>query len=161
MKILLVSDVHANINVLEKILKKEENCDLKIFLGDLQNKNTKIVEENFDYYVRGNSDFSNGWETLIITEIGNVSFLITHGHLFERLFKKIDFDLLYQYSKENNINIILHGHDHIKANENKNGIIRINPGSTTFPRDDEYGTYAILTLNNKKIENIEYKRTQI
>ncbi len=158
MRILVVSDVHTNIKVLKEILDKEKNIDLKIFLGDLQSSDKQIVENNFDFYVKGNSDFPNNWETLIITEIEKFKVLITHGHLFERLLKKIDFKIMYDYAKQNKIDLILHGHDHIKANETKNGIVRINPGSTTFPRDGEYGTYVILELNNKKIENIEYKR---
>jgi len=49
--------------------------------------------------------------------------------------------------------VIVFGHTHQAALENHKGIIRINPGSPTFPRYKyELGTIGLLTVNSGKAE---------
>ncbi len=156
-KILVISDVHGSINILEEILKKNNDVDLKIFAGDLQNKNWTTLK-NFDYVVRGNSDY---YEESIpeyqIFDFCGIKIFLTHGHLFGSIFKKINFETLYEFAIEKNINLIVHGHDHIKAKEKKNNIFRFNPGSTTFPRDSYKGSYGIIHIKDNKIHKLEHK----
>lgn len=49
--------------------------------------------------------------------------------------------------------VIIFGHTHKATLENHEGIIRINPGSPTFPHyKRELGTVALLTVNSGKAE---------
>ena len=49
--------------------------------------------------------------------------------------------------------VVVFGHTHRAALENHEGIIRINPGSPTFPRYAHLlGTVALLTINSSKAE---------
>ena len=49
--------------------------------------------------------------------------------------------------------VIVFGHTHEATLENHAGILRINPGSPTFPRyKHELGTVALLTVNSGKAE---------
>lgn len=150
-KILVVSDIHSNIERLKEILEIEKDVDLRVYAGDLQLKDTSILDQ-FDYVVKGNSDYPNNYEEIIFFNFEGTNFLLTHGHLFGTWTKRIDFDNLYNIAKDNNVKVIIHGHDHIKANETKNGILRFNPGSPTDPRDGVVPSYGIITIDKNKIE---------
>jgi len=62
MKLLILSDIHANYPALQAVLKIAGSYDKLIFLGDLVDygPNPKeclsFIKENADYYVRGNHD---------------------------------------------------------------------------------------------------------
>ena len=64
---------------------------------------------------------------------------------------------LSDYEKDNHdIKIYLHGHTHIKRFEKINDVYHINPGSTSRPRDDYQGSYAIVEIIDNNI-NVEFK----
>lgn len=68
MKVLILSDIHANYPALQAILTKEGNYDKLIFLGDVVDYGPhpkeclKFIKENADYYVRGNHDNAIGYD---------------------------------------------------------------------------------------------------
>ncbi len=151
-KILVISDVHGNEEVLNFILKENEDVNLKIYLGDFQmtKDKQKYFSKLFDYVVTGNCDYEGISEITSIISIENKKILITHGHYFGSLKKKIDFDKLYEFAKMNEIDLVLHGHDHIASYEVKDGIIKFNPGSTTFPRNKTIGSYGLIMVKDGK-----------
>ena len=67
MKILIISDIHANYPALQEVLAKERNYDKMIFLGDVVDYGPHpkecltFIKENADYYVRGNHDNALGY----------------------------------------------------------------------------------------------------
>lgn len=67
MKILIISDIHANYPALQAVLAKEGNYDKLIFLGDVVDYGPHpkecltFIKENADYYVRGNHDNALGY----------------------------------------------------------------------------------------------------
>ena len=152
MKILLISDVHRNINLMNQIIKENKDCDLNFFLGDFEIINRQKQSEltkKFNKSVQGNCDLPNISSITEIIKIEDVNILLTHGHHFGSWFKKIDFIKLFSYAKSKNIDLILHGHDHIAAKETKDGITRFNPGSISYPRMGEKPSYGILEINGK------------
>jgi predicted phosphodiesterase len=62
MKVLIISDVHANLPALEAVLNKEKTFDICLFLGDVVDygPNPKecisIIKDIADYSVTGNHD---------------------------------------------------------------------------------------------------------
>ena len=68
MKILIVSDIHANLPALQAVLDKDGDYDKLIFLGDIVDYGpnpkecVKFIKENADYYVRGNHDNALGYD---------------------------------------------------------------------------------------------------
>ncbi|BDV02781.1 metallophosphoesterase family protein [Candidatus Hepatoplasma crinochetorum] len=155
MKILVISDVHGNIKLMDKIIAENNDVDFKIFCGDLQEKDKSILKKNFDYYVTGNSDYFH-LDEIKELNLDGIKILLTHGHLFESFWAKINFDKLYKLGDLLKVKIILHGHDHINAIEEKNGIIRFNPGSITYPRGSNKASYGIIEIENGKIEKMEH-----
>jgi putative phosphoesterase len=68
MKILIISDVHANYPALQAVLEKDGSYDKLIFLGDVVDYGPhpkeclKFIIENANYYVRGNHDNALGYD---------------------------------------------------------------------------------------------------
>ncbi|CRX37211.1 / / phosphodiesterase family protein / 82721:83197 Forward [Candidatus Hepatoplasma crinochetorum] len=154
MKILVISDVHGNIELMNKIIK-ENNVDLKIFCGDLQKNDKSILSKNFDYYVTGNADYFH-LDEIKELEVDKVKILLTHGHLFETFWEKINFDKLYKLGELLKVKLIIHGHDHLSVIEEKNKIIRFNPGSITYPRGNSKASYGIIEIKNCKIIKLKH-----
>lgn len=155
MKILVISDVHGNIKLMDKIIKDNSDVDLKIFCGDLQKNDKSILSKNFDYYVTGNADYFH-LDEIKELEIDKVKILLTHGHLFETFWEKINFDKLYKLGELLKVKLIIHGHDHLSVIEEKNKIIRFNPGSITYPRGNNRASYGIIEIENNKITNLKH-----
>ena len=67
MKILILSDIHANLPALQAVLDKDGDFDKLLFLGDVVDYGpnpkecVKFIKENADYYVRGNHDNALGY----------------------------------------------------------------------------------------------------
>ena len=67
MKILIISDIHANYPALQTILEKDGTYDKLIFLGDVidygpnPKECLKFIKENADFFVRGNHDNALGY----------------------------------------------------------------------------------------------------
>lgn len=156
MKVLIVSDIHKNTNLLNNILKNNQDVDLKIFLGDFQvsRKEQEKLTNLFDYVVAGNCDYPGFSPNKQLIEIDGLKIFITHGHYYGSFLKKIDFDLLYKEAKQYSADIILHGHDHIGVIENRNGILRFNPGSPTLPRGNTKATYGLMEIEKSLVKNI-------
>ena len=150
MKILILSDVHGNIKLMDKILKEHNDSDFKIFLGDFElwsKEEHKNQIKKFDKVVTGNCDASNLSSMYEIIELNSVRILITHGHMFSSFLHKIDFNKLNEFATKNNVTIVLHGHDHISECIEFNGITRFNPGSISYPRNGNKPSYGILEIN--------------
>ena len=61
MKILILSDVHGNIKMMDEILEKHSNYDLFFFIGDFEvfsKEKYKLQLKKFDKIVIGNCDIS-------------------------------------------------------------------------------------------------------
>ncbi len=68
MKILILSDIHANLPALQAVIDKENDYDSLIFLGDVVDYGphpkecVKFLRENANFYVRGNHDNALGYD---------------------------------------------------------------------------------------------------
>jgi len=67
MKILIISDIHANLAALNAVLENDGDYDKLIFLGDVidygpnPKECVKFIKEYADYFVRGNHDNALGY----------------------------------------------------------------------------------------------------
>ena len=157
MKYIIASDIHGNLEYMEKLDKfisfEREDLDSLILLGDLLNnyhyydpeeisKVAAILNKYVDIItcVKGNGDSYSDNELLLFDptseyekmNIDGLDFIITHGHL---LYK-------YEHLLEDNYAFI--GHTHEYDLESKH----INPGSVGFPRHGLEHT-CILYKNRK------------
>ncbi|MFI3329844.1 MAG: YfcE family phosphodiesterase [bacterium] len=134
MKTIFFSDVHKDIDSLERLLKQEQGnfyC-----LGD-----SELSKETLDKYkiisVKGNCDISNIPNHLIIT-LDDKKVLLLHGHTVD---VKYDLTKLYYLTQSLDCSIAIFGHTHIVLKIEED-ISFYNPGSL---RDGQ--TYIVYENN--------------
>lgn len=164
MRYIIASDIHGSIKYANKLMEvvKEARPEKLILLGDLyyhgprnplpEEYNPKAVSELFNsikedlIVVKGNcdaevdemiSEFS--FETEYKMNIEGKKLLFTHGH-------KINKDNL-----PDNVDILIYGHFHTGFIEEHDGIICMNPGSTTLPKNNTPNSYGIIENGQLKV----------
>ena len=177
MKLMIASDIHGSAYYCKKLIGqfKEEKADKLVLLGDIlyhgprndlpRDYNPKEVIMMLNdikdriLCVRGNCDSDVDQMVLefpILAEysiifVNNRMIYITHGHKYNK----------NSLPPLNSGDILLHGHTHIPVceNINDNGIMYLNPGSVSIPKDNSKNSYIVLTDTEfiwKDIDGKEY-----
>ena len=145
----IISDTHGIIrqpNVLKKIKNLITNTDILIHLGDYTN-DIKYITEDYKgkiYAVKGNGDFGDKYPKEQIINVLDYKILICHGDNY-----RVNFGLnnLYYKAKELGVSIVFYGHTHISLIEEYDGIMFLNPGSTSFPRGTSKQSMGFLKIH--------------
>lgn len=158
MKLLVVSDIHGSSYYAKKIdeIYKKENPDKLVLLGDLYYHGPRnplpeeynpsevcqilnSLKENI-IAIKGNCDAEvdemiSEFELQKSVEmtINGKKFLFTHGH-------KNNIDNL----PEEKIDVLVYGHFHTGFIKEKDGVICVNAGSITFPKNGTKNSYLII-----------------
>lgn len=151
-KILVVSDSHGNNDNLKKAISnfgpKGKDLEMLIHLGDMQCPldNIKALVDCPVKAVRGNCDFSSEVPGTDLVMIGGEKAMITHGH---RYHCKYNTELMEEIARENGATIVMFGHTHEPMVEGHGGIMVVNPGSISEPRQAGHRpTYLVITLED-------------
>ncbi len=148
MRILVVSDTHGHEENLEQVLQDIGMPDCVIHLGDYEGGEAHIQEMVSCplYMVAGNCDFFSRQPLTQIAEIGGMRILITHGHYF--YVSVVGTTDLIEEARANGCNVAMFGHTHKPyLDQSDAGIAVLNPGSLSFPRqDDRRPSYALMTV---------------
>lgn len=152
MRILVASDSHGDYMSLKRALKKEQNIDAFIFLGDGE-KDYEIATANLagitTYRVRGNNDWDTGIKLSLAMDIGGHKYFIGHGHSFD-VWR--NYDRLINAANQNGCQAALFGHTHCRHYSFEKGVHLFNPGSIAFPRDGQGRSYGIITEEKGKLD---------
>ncbi|MDO5755002.1 MAG: phosphodiesterase [Tissierellia bacterium] len=170
MKIGILSDTHGGYKETMMALEKMGDCERIFHLGDIlyhgprndipENYNPKelakeLAKRGNIYYIRGNCEADvdemimgkdlKSKERIFIAN-GRGIYMV-HGYEEteeERIAK----------AKEIGCDIVISGHSHIKVLEEREGVIVINPGSTTIPKDGSK-SYGIIDENFVRLYDLE------
>ena len=160
MKLMIASDIHGSGYYCRKLIEafKKENADKLLLLGDLlyhgpRNDLPKeyapksvipMLCELKDKIlcVRGNCDTEVDQMVLnfpILADyavicIDGLTIYATHGH-------KFNIDNLPPAEKND---ILIYGHTHIPMCEERNGILCMNPGSVSIPKEGSAHSYMVI-----------------
>ena len=172
MKVMCISDIHGNIECLNKAIEKygEENADKLIILGDFSSyyfssSDFEVAEilnnmAGSIIAVKGNCDsmqadelFNFGLGYLKTIEVNGIKVTLTHGHIYNR-----------NNLPENCGEIFLSGHTHVGMIEKIGDKIIANPGSISKPRGGTKKSYIIIddkkivlkTLNGEIIKTLDF-----
>ena len=163
MKLLVASDIHGSAKYCQMLLDayKREAVDRMLLLGDVlyhgprndlpdgyaPKEVIRMLNEykNEIYCVRGNCEAEVDQMVLefpvladyALIPIGEKMIYATHGHIFNK-------DNLPPMKSGD---ILLHGHTHVTACEDVNGIIYMNPGSVSIPKENTKRGYIIINGN--------------
>lgn len=168
MKYLVASDIHGSLKYAQRLLDiyQEEKASALILLGDLyyhgprnplpDGYNPMEVSKLFNsfsgplYVVRGNCDaevdemistfkFSDHIEL----NINDKKYYFTHGH-----HENID-------NIPSGVDILVYGHFHTGFIKEKDGVICINSGSTTLPKNNTKNSYLIIDNQDIYLKDLE------
>jgi len=153
-KIMVVSDTHRHHENLKKALRQEGLIDMLIHLGDAEGEEDYIraVAGCDVEMVAGNNDYFSELKREIIFKINKYNVLLTHGHYY---YVSIGLDFIREEAIRRNIDIVMFGHTHRPVIEHYDEVTLINPGSISYPRqNDHIPTYIIIEIDED--ENINY-----
>lgn len=162
MKVLIVSDIHGNLEYAKKLdeVCEKSNFTKIIILGDLlhnyyyydKEEERKVIDilnkrAKITTAVVGNCDREYEVDKLnfaVVNEIDKIdlddnSFFITHGHLN------------YKYASLLENHPAFFGHTHVYNLEG----IHLNPGSISYPRQNKEHTYIVYEDNNLSLIDID------
>ena len=168
MKYLVVSDIHGSSYYANKIneMYTEEKPDKIILLGDLyyhgprnplpKEYNPIEVSKIFNNLkdkilcIKGNCDAEVDemisefkFEESIILDLNGTKFFFTHGH-------KYNIDNIPE-----GIDVLVYGHFHTGFIKEKDGVICVNSGSITLPKENTKNSYLIINGKEIILKDIE------
>lgn len=171
MKLLIISDIHGSNYYANKILEidKKENPDKIILLGDLyyHGPRNPLTDE---YEPMKVAEILNSLKDKVLAVKGNcdaeVDEMISEFPLQENIQMKVNgYNLFFSHGHKYNmeqlpplgidIDIMFYGHFHVNFIEEKNGIIFVNPGSISLPKQNTEHGYAILSEGEILLKDID------
>lgn len=147
MKILIVSDTHKKHSNLQAIIRKEEPFDQMIHLGDAEGYEDEIaamIECPLEI-VSGNNDFFSYLPREKEIMIGDKHALITHGHYY---YVSAGIEDIKKEARGRGMDIVMFGHTHRPIIEYGEEVVALNPGSVSYPRqENRLPSYIIMELD--------------
>ena len=147
MKVLIISDTHRKNENYIKVLQKVGKLELVIHLGDIEGSEYLIAKSAGCpvQMVTGNNDFFSNLPSEKTLQIGSYCVMITHGH---RYYISMGNEMLKKEAIAQGIDIVMYGHTHKPVIDISDNIIAINPGSLSYPRqENRKPSYIIMELN--------------
>lgn len=142
------SDTHGRLDALPEFLERLGQLDSVFHLGDCVEDALQLAMRLNSGFVsvRGNCDpFAQAPLEQVIEWNGH-RILLLHGHLYPgRL-------ALWYKAKQENCDVVCSGHTHVGSVERYDGILMVNPGSLSRPRDGKGPSCAILTVEPDHID---------
>lgn len=147
MKVLIVSDTHKHNENLEEVLKKVKPIDMLVHCGDAEGAEEYIKGkcECPLYIVSGNNDFFSKLPYELEFYIDKYKAFLCHGHTY---YVSMGLERLIEEAKLRKADIAFYGHTHRPLIELRDGIMVINPGSLSYPRQEgKVPTYVVMEID--------------
>lgn len=168
MQVAFVSDSHGSLDDFKIFMDQVKDADKIVHLGDVlyhgprnplpggyNPKELAEIIKNDDRFVilKGNCDSEVDQtvtekpinESEMLIGIDHNTFYFHHGHRFSE-------EEMVEKAKDYEANVVVYGHSHKKVLKNIDGILVVNPGSLTLPKDGSksYGLYdnGVMKLYN-------------
>lgn len=147
MKLLVFSDSHRALSGMRDAVESQRP-DYVIHLGDLERDAQLLAQEYPTLAVTGVPGNCDGFATAPLQRLvsyGNVSILMSHGHIWS---VKSGYGAAIAAARTSRADILLFGHTHVPCCvRQEDGLWVVNPGSI---RDS--GSYAVITIANGKAD---------
>ncbi|PIC62829.1 YfcE family phosphodiesterase [Sporosarcina sp. P13] len=138
MKIIVLSDSHGDTATVQQIAALP--ADAIFHCGDSELLADHPLVQDM-HIVRGNCDLDDRLPASVVQKVGKDTVLVVHGH--EHDVKRSLLTLSYA-AAEQQATIALFGHSHLYGAEMIEGVLFVNPGSTTQPRGGKSASYAVI-----------------
>ncbi|MBQ5951464.1 MAG: metallophosphoesterase [Lachnospiraceae bacterium] len=149
MRIVIVSDTHGRNDNFKKLMKTCGGADAVVHLGDVYmdaNSFRKLCPYPL-YIVRGNGDFLGDLPKEETAQFGKYKCLLIHGH--DRAVYRGALPLFYE-AKERGFDVVMFGHTHRPSVQTQEGVTVLNPGSLSFPRQENgRPSWILMDIDDK------------
>lgn len=150
MRIIVISDTHGSFHALESVFLRNSDADWFFHLGDGERDLDSFLAENPQYtekviHVSGNCDIGSLSPGYFILPVGEHRIFATHGNVFS---VKSTLEHLKRTARENNCDIVLFGHTHIRFNGYEDGLYILNPGSAGCPQDGKAPSFGHIDISD-------------
>lgn len=149
MKILVISDTHGRNENFNKLIDIEGTPDMLIHLGDIEGTEEYIREKSGCdcEMVAGNNDYFSSLPIEKDIYVGNHKIFITHGHYYN---VSVETSTILNEGIGRGADIIMFGHIHRPVYECEDGVILLNPGSLSLPRQIGHEpSYAVMDIGEE------------
>ncbi len=148
MRILVVSDTHNKHEYLDMAIE-EVQPDRIFHLGD--GDGCEIYMEAVAgcpvEIVRGNCDFASTLPAEVVMRVGAHVVMLTHGHYYQVNYGTEE---LIEAAREKGADVVMYGHTHVPEISEHHGVLVINPGSISYPRQrGKEPSYAVVEVDEK------------
>lgn len=162
MKILVVSDTHGDLGNLERVLRiLGSRLDLLLHLGDGARDLDRLPrspERSIPcLQVKGNMDSDPHLPPSRVTRAGGHLLYLSHGHAALASGSPLPMILA---AREAGASACLFGHTHVPHKSYSEGLLVLNPGSLSRPRNGWGPSFALLTVpeaGDGRIEATHYE----
>ena len=151
MRVLIVSDTHRHGENFYRALEEAGRVSLVIHCGDLEGQEYEFEDAVREAYncplvmAAGNNDFFSGLKNDVEVQIGPYKALVTHGHNY---YISINNEFLKREAKARGYDMVFYGHTHRPVVDEKSGILAVNPGSLSYPRQEgRKPSYAVMDID--------------
>lgn len=138
MRLIVLSDSHGDTKTIRDIASLQADAIFHCGDSELQADDSLLAGIHI---VRGNCDFDRQLPAVIVQPLEDEKVFLVHGH--EHDVKRSMLNLSYA-AAEQQATIALFGHSHLYGAEMIDGVLFVNPGSTTQPRGGNVATYAVI-----------------
>ena len=156
MKVLIVSDTHRKNENDFKALERVKP-DLVIHCGDAEGG--EYVLSNAAacpvQIVLGNNDFFSYLPRELELELGSFKVWVTHGHNY---YVSMGSEVIKREARARGFDIVMYGHTHKPVVDRRDGVIAVNPGSLSYPRQEgRRPSYIVMEVEGEQADFvIEY-----
>ncbi|MTI79729.1 MAG: phosphodiesterase [Firmicutes bacterium] len=174
MKIGVLSDTHGSLHYFDKAMEILKDCDYILHGGDVlyhgprnplpegynpKELSKKINNINNIIFTQGNCDADVDQMVIdhpiqspyVFTQLGNLKILLCHGY-------KQDKKELVEMAKKFNADLFIYGHTHIKELYRDGGLIVLNPGSISLPKDN---THSVAVIDDNSLTLIDINNNEV
>ncbi len=149
MKILIVSDSHGRNGNLLAVLERTGPYDMLIHCGDVEGSE-RVIHEAAGcpvVMVQGNNDFFSSLPREQEIMIGRYRVWVTHGHHYNIA---MNTETIKREARSREMDIVMCGHSHRPVIDRRSDITLINPGSISYPRqENRKPSYVIMELDRE------------
>ena len=149
MKVLIVSDTHRRNENYIKVLEQVSPVDMVIHCGDIEGSEYLIAQSAGCpvQMVTGNNDFFSDLPREKDFNAGRYKVWLTHGHNY---YVSMSNENLKHEARMHGVDIVIYGHTHKPVVDIEGDIIAVNPGSLTYPRqENRKPSYIIMELDRE------------
>lgn len=156
MRVLIVSDTHRKNENYFKALELVKP-QLVIHCGDAEGSEYALSEaaDCPVQIVLGNNDFFSYLPKELELRLGSFRVWVTHGHNY---YVSMGRERIKREAVVRGMDIVIYGHTHKPVVDKKDGVIAVNPGSLSYPRQEgRRPSYIVMEVEGKKADfAIEY-----